>query len=74
MKRFRVYQQENGRLHKLHGRYYLGDGKHMSVAHGYDTFNEAEAITKQLENSHSQYCIIDFERQGLIVSIGLPIL
>ncbi len=75
MKRFRIYQQENGRLHKLHGRYFVTrpDKQNIYIAHGYDTLAECQPIIKALEEDNCQYCVIDFERHGLIVEIGMPI-
>ena len=74
MKRYRIYYQENGRLHKVKGRYYIGpmplevfnvekQENFIEVkACGYDIYSEVHQIVKELMDydSQSQYCIVDF--------------
>jgi hypothetical protein len=71
MKRFRLYCQEKGRLHKIKGR----QAKNFNIkACGYDTLDETQGILSRLDDiwPKSQFCIIDF-KSGYIVCLNKEI-
>ncbi len=68
MKRYRIYQQEKARMHKIKGRQY---GLKLTVpACGFDELNHAENIANELARywDKDQFCIIDF-KTGKIVKV-----
>jgi hypothetical protein len=68
MKRFRIYRQENARLHKEKGR----QAKNFEIKScGYDTLDEAQVILSRLRDwwPKAQFAIIDYN-SGKIVCLS----